>query len=295
MKAIKRVILTVKSTLSPSDDSIGRTLSILDRCSVDVRIDFKHASKCLAARGRARATSLENADALVVLGGDGTIFRAIRHLVDFSMPMLTVNRGAVGFLAESTLDDADSVLPELLAGKGIIDARALLFVEVRRGKKTILTSAALNEIVVSQGAIARLLDLRACVDGNPLTTFHADGLIVATPTGSTAYSLAAGGPIVHPRLSSIILTPLNPHSFSQKPLVLPGNSVIEIEVLQRTDKFKASEVSLTFDGQVYEQLSHGDIVRIKTHDECALFARRREDTFFETLRSKLKWGEKPGQ
>lgn len=289
---IKRVILTVKSELDSKDAAVERVLEILDKEKIDVIMD-KRAGILACAKKRASTNTLKNADAIVVIGGDGTILRTVREMKDLTIPILSVNRGAIGFLAEANMDEAEVLLPKLLRGKGIIEKRALLRIEIVRKGKVAQSYLALNEAVIAQGAISRLLDVKTMVNGEPLTTFHADGLIVATPTGSTAYSLAAGGPIVHPRMSSIILTPLNPHSFSQKPLVIPGSSIVDIDVLQRVNKFLHTDVSLTFDGQIYVTLAHGDKLRIQTHEKPVLFIRREEDTFFETLRTKLKWGEHP--
>lgn len=291
MAAIRKVILTVKSELDAKDDAVERILEILDREKITVIMDKKRTGALSCAKKRPSTDRLRGADAIVVIGGDGTILRAVREMEDLSMPILSVNRGTIGFLAEANMEEAEALLPKLLKGKGLLERRALLQIDILHGGKVKASHIALNEAVVAQGAIARLLDVRTSVNGEPLTTFHADGLIIATPTGSTAYSLAAGGPIVHPHLSSIILTPLNPHSFSQKPLVLPGSSVVDAEVLQRANKFHKTEVSLTFDGQTYVGLAHGDALRISTHKQPVTFIRRKEDTFFSTLRSKLKWGE----
>ena len=156
----------------------------------------------------------------------------------------------------------------------------------------IYSGYALNEAVVAQGTIARLVDLKTEVNGEDLTTFHADGLIIATPTGSTAYSLAAGGPIVHPAQLATILTPINPHSFSQKPIVLPSSDEIKVTVLTKENKFKDAEVILTLDGQVYVPLKNGDVIHASGCKTTVQFLRRKQDTFFGTLRTKLKWGER---
>ena len=166
----------------------------------------------------------------------------------------------------------------------------MLSVRVQRRRENILESIALNEIAVSQGAIARLLDLRTSVGNESLAVFHADGLIIATPTGSTAYSLAAGGPVVHPRLRAMILTPINPHSFTQKPLVIPGESVVTTEVVATGTTDERANVSLTLDGQTYVALHLHDVVTVTTHADTVKFIRRNEDTFYRTLRAKLKWG-----
>ena len=222
-----------------------------------------------------------------------SILRSVRELKDHSIPLLSVNRGAVGFLAETSAAEAESLIPTLLEGGGELEERTLLHVKVLRGAEAVFEGIVLNEAVIAQGAIARILSLKASVGGEELTTFRSDGLILATPTGSTAYSLAAGGPIVHPRLSAIILTPLNPHSFSQKPLVIPGTLAVEVEVLKKENKYVDSEVNLTLDGQRYIPLQAKDRVVVTLNGKSVKFLRRRGDTFFATLRTKLKWGERP--
>jgi NAD+ kinase len=209
----------------------------------------------------------------------------------YDVPILSVNRGTLGFLAETALDEAETIIPKLLGGKGKIEKRSLLAVRAQRGKRILYSGYVLNEAVISQGAIARLIDLKTMVQGEHLTTFHADGVILATPTGSTAYSLAAGGPIVHPRLPCTIVTPINPHSFTQKPIVLPHDQSVHIEVMTKDNKFSDVRVSLTLDGQTYVTLKRGDVVSAALDGTTVKFLRRKEDTFYETLRNKLKWGE----
>ncbi len=238
-------------------------------------------------------TKTNDLDLLIIIGGDGTILRTVRELDDFSVPLLSVNRGMVGFLAEIALNETEELLPKLLSGGGVIDERSLLEIVATRGKKELWKGTVLNEVVVSQGAISRLIDLKVTVNRESLTTFHADGVIIATPTGSTAYSLAAGGPIVHPQMRATIVTPINPHSFTQKPIVLPAEQEIEITILTKQNKFADAQISMTLDGQTYVSLQRNDNVRAKVATQTVKFVRRKEDTFFETLRTKLKWGEGP--
>jgi len=235
--------------------------------------------------------SLEELDLIIVIGGDGSILRTIQEMTNFDTPLLTINRGTVGFLAECDIDEIDKIVPNLISDYGIIEERRMLSCKVVRDKKEILNGHVLNEVVISQGAIARLIELKTSINNNPLTTFRADGLIIATPTGSTAYNLAAGGPIVHPQAGETILTPINAHAFSQKPLAIPSDEVIDIEILPRETKFEHIEVSLTFDGQVHNSLLRGDLVHIEKYPEKVKFLRKDGDSFYETLREKLGWGE----
>jgi NAD+ kinase len=150
---------------------------------------------------------------------------------------------------------------------------------------------ALNEVVISQGAIARVIELKTAVNGTPLTTFRADGIIIATPTGSTAYNLAAGGPILHPTCRETVITPINAHGLGRRPLVVPSVTEIAVEVLHRGKKFGDVKVSLTLDGQSHHELQSEDRIIITEHPNTVRFLRRKKDTFYEALRTKLRWGE----
>ncbi len=291
MLKYKRIGVTVKSGLDDKNDVVQTVIGILKKAGAEVFFDALRKEDVPSAKGMA-AYNQGGIDLLVVIGGDGTILRAIRELHDFSIPVLSVNRGTVGFMAETNLDEAEELLPKLLEGKGTIDERNMLMVKAFRDGEEVLSGIALNEVVIAQGTIARLVDLETYVNGEQLTRYHADGLIVATPTGSTAYSLAAGGPIVHPAQSALILTPINPHSFSQKPVIIAGDSVVETVVMTRESKFSDAEVFLTLDGQVSVALKHADRVEAKMYTDTVKFLRRSEDTFFSTLRQKLKWGER---
>ncbi|TSC57562.1 MAG: NAD+ kinase [Candidatus Peregrinibacteria bacterium Greene0416_19] len=286
----RRIGITVKSDLDHRDEAVRKVLSILDKMKVEACLDAKRCSGLPSATGLPLFEKEKDIDLLLVIGGDGTILRAVRELRDFSIPILSVNRGNIGFLAETSIDEAEQVLPKLLRGEGVIDERSVLAVRAERGKEILFDGAVLNEAVISQGSIARLVDLRTCINGEDLTTYRADGLIIATPTGSTAYSLAAGGPIVHPRLTAMILTPINSHSFSQKPIVIPGDGQVDVEVLPKQNKFSDVEVSLTLDGQTYLSLQRHDRIHVHLNERTVKFLRRKQDTFYATLRTKLKWG-----
>jgi len=285
--------VTAKSDLSERDEAVAQVLETLRSTGANVRFDAKRCQGIPCARTLPTFAREQDLDVLVVVGGDGTILRAVRELKDFSIPIISVNRGAIGFLAEMTVEEVPKLLPAFLRGEGVLDERSVLHVKAIRGKKTLFDGCVLNEAVISQGSIARLLDLKTIVKGEPLTTFRSDGLIIATPTGSTAYSLAAGGPIVHPGLVATILTPINSHSFSQKPIVVPGNQKVEVEVLHKANKFEDVDVSLTLDGQIYVTLQRKDRIVACINSKTVKFLRRRQETFYSTLRTKLHWGEAP--
>lgn len=291
MPLYKRIGITIKPHMQEKEETVQQVVDMLRKIGAEAYIDQETMSGINCVRTFPPLPPDQNIDALLVIGGDGTILRAVRELRDFSIPILSVNRGSVGFLAEVSLHEAPHLLPKLLLGEGVIEERSILHVQAMRGETALMDSFALNEAAISQGTIARLLDLQTTVNTESLAKFHADGLIVATPTGSTAYSLAAGGPVVHPRMQAMILTPINPHSLTQKPVVIPGSSRVDIDIVHTNDSYAQTHVSLTLDGQVYVELTQNDRVTVTTHSQTAKFIRRKEDTFFHTLRSKLKWGE----
>jgi NAD+ kinase len=272
--------------------TIERVVELIESTGARAYVDGKRCEKEYRKKAKVFTTT-RDLDLLIVMGGDGTILRTVREMENLSVPILSINKGTFGFLAEMSLSESETLLPKFIRGEeGSIEERSLLEVTVMRGSKNIHKSRALNEAVVSQGAISRLIDLETRVNGDSLATFHADGIIVATPTGSTAYSLAAGGPIVHPELHATILTAINPHSFSQKPIVLPSGDEVEITILTKPSRFGDVQVSLTIDGQTYLTLDSRDRVIVKAYPEKVRFLRRKEETFFGTLRNKLKWGER---
>ena len=290
--AYKNVGVTIKSDLPDKDEAVEHVFSILCKKGVRVFADHERTKGITCVKDHPQITQKTPLDLLIVIGGDGTILRVVREMGDHLPPILGVNKGAVGFLAEISFEEAHALIPHFLQGKGTVEERPLIHITALRKKKTLIEGHVLNEAVIAQGAIARLFDLKTEINSEPLTTFHADGLIIATPTGSTAYSLAAGGPIVHPKISAMILTPLNSHSFAQKPIVIPGNQSIRVEINKKSNKFLDTEVSLTLDGQTYHTLLRQDIVEARMSNRTVNFLRRTQDTFYGTLRTKLKWGER---
>lgn len=288
MSTYRNVGLTVKPSLDGCERIVGSVISILQKNGASVSIDAKHMESIDCAKGFSSIG--KDMDLLVVIGGDGTILRASRQFSGYDVPILGINRGVVGFLAEINADEMETLLPALLNGGGVIEERGKLDVRVRRGDSEIFRASALNDAAISQGTISRLIELNASVRGEPLSVYHADGLIIATPTGSTAYSLAAGGPVIHPSIAAVVVTPINPQSLSQRPIVLSGSEKIDVQVVERKHGRHEPQVGLTVDGQVYQELKGDDVVSVTLDAKKALFLRRKEDTFFHTLRTKLKWG-----
>jgi NAD+ kinase len=229
----------------------------------------------------------DNTDLVVVLGGDGTLISVARLIGDREVPILGVNLGSLGFLTEITLDELCSSVDRYLSGDYRISERMMLHVAVVRNRLVIEEKRALNDVVINKGALARIIDLETTIDGNYLTTYKGDGLIISTPTGSTGYSLSANGPILYPELECFAITPICPHTLTNRPIVISSDSLITIAL-----KCINEDVFLTLDGQVGVELKCGDEIRIgKAQKRTRLIISSSRD-YFEILRTKLKWGER---
>jgi NAD+ kinase len=245
-------------------------------------------SSCLASPGnvRTRQQLAEETDLLVVLGGDGTLLAAARFAAPRGVPILPINLGSLGFLTSFTREELYPALEQTLAGRHAVSERVLLQVELQRAGRTQQKHLALNDAVINKGALARMIDLELLIDGHFVCRYRADGLIVATPTGSTAYSLSAGGPIVHPGVESFLITPICPHTLSDRPIVVQDSARIEVALPTIGDA-----VFLTVDGQTGIEIQADDrIVVAKAEPRLKLIQPPRKN-YFEILRSKLKWGE----
>ncbi len=230
--------------------------------------------------------SLRALDLVIVLGGDGTLLSAARATAPIDVPLLGVNLGSLGFLTDVPLPSLFSMLDKIAQGSAAIEQRSLMHVDLLRGDETRESYLVFNDAVVNKTALARLNNYELCVDGVFVSSYRADGMIVATPTGSTAYSLSAGGPVLMPTVNAFVITPVSPHSLTHRPLVVPDSAVIEI--LLRSDEEVAY---LSLDGQPGLDLRDGDRVRLRRSEHrVSLF--RTEHDFFHVLRSKLKWGER---
>src|SRR5215471_8825498 len=225
-------------------------------------------------------------DLLVVLGGDGTLLAAAREAAPHGIPILPINLGSLGFLTSFTLDELYPALEESLTGKAETSERVMLTAELRRGGQVVESKNVLNEAVVNKGALARMIEVELFIDAEFVCRYRADGLIIATPTGSTAYSLSAGGPIVHPAVESLVVTPICPHTLTDRPIVIGDNCSIEMRL-----RGQAESVYLTLDGQKGIVMESEDCVAIaRAQDRLRLIQPHRK-SYYEILRSKLKWGE----
>lgn len=225
------------------------------------------------------------ADVAVVIGGDGTMLGFARDSSGFGLPLIGVNRGRVGFITDIPLADMFSAVPKILAGKYVSEERAMLDLELVRDGNVIYRSRAFNDVTVTRGGISGMVELSVSVDDQFMYEQRSDGLIISTPTGSSAYSLAAGGPLLHPRLRSVVITPVAPQKLSNRPIVLPGDSIIEVKLVA------GDKINVHSDMQTYTELRIGDVVRVTRSIHSVTFLHPEGHDHYETLRQKLHWNE----
>jgi NAD+ kinase len=286
MPVISTVGIISKPGVEPAGAIAPKLAAWLGARGLRVRMDQETAFYC-GVSGLPRAEVPEGCDLVVVLGGDGTLLAAARAIGRREIPLFPVNLGGLGFL---TAIQADELYPELeraFRGEHRIANRKLLNVAVARHGHAAATFDALNDAVLAKSALARMIDLDARVDEHFVCAYKADGLIVATPTGSTAYSLSAGGPIIFPAVPAICLTPICPHMLTNRPVLVPETSVIRIISRSPDDS-----VYLTIDGQVGVPIRQGDEVVCRSSDYSLRLIRPPRMRFFDVLRAKLKWGER---
>jgi NAD+ kinase len=225
------------------------------------------------------------ADLAVVVGGDGTLLAAARLLADRQVPIVAINHGGLGFLTEVTLEEMYPALARVLEGKFVTEHRMMMDVCVSRAGKTLAEHLALNDVVINKGTLSRMIEIEAHVDGQYVSRFRADGLIVGTPTGSTAYNLSAGGPIIFPTMSAMVITPICSHTLTNRPIVLPED--VKIDIMLRSAQ---ADVYVTVDGQVGLNLEMGDHLTVSRSKIAVKLVAPADKNYFDVLRGKLKWG-----
>ena len=223
-------------------------------------------------------------DCVIVLGGDGTFLHAVRWIGDQSLPIVGIKFGMVGFLSEILEENMLSMAHAIIQKEYTIEKRMRLNVRVMRGDLEITHQSVLNDVVINKGALARLANITTFIDTCYITTYRADGLIVSTPTGSTAYSLAAGGPIVHPEVAGILMTPICPFTLTNRPLILPDNVHIKIQLAK-----DATDIMLTFDGQEGMMITDNDIILIEKSSHPVHMIKIPGQTYFDVIKTKLRW------
>jgi NAD+ kinase len=281
---IQKVGLCLKPASQAAGDAARDLRTWLAGRGIEVLLDAE-AGERLGGPGLSREALAQRADLLVVLGGDGTLLAVAREAGPVSVPILGVNLGALGFLAEVSPEDLEGALERVLGGELETVARMRMEVETLREGVSLGRYLALNDVVITRSDLSRVIDIEAWTDGSPVATYHGDGLIVATPTGSTAYSLSAGGPILHPALDAMVLTPICPHTLTQRPIVLAGGSRIEMRVAA-----PRGAAQLTVDGQAGLPLEPGDRVGVTRSAHSAHFVVSPFRSRFDVLRAKLRWG-----
>jgi len=285
---VKRVGLVAKPDAAEAQRVVRQLVEWLTARGLTVVLEKETA----ALAPSASVTSASKSDlpgqveALIVLGGDGTLLSMARAVGDLGVPILGVNLGVLGFLTATTLEEMLPALEALLAGGMAVEERMMLAARVVRSGQATGEYIALNDVVITKSAMSRIIDLAVSVDGRHATAYRADGLIISTPTGSTAYNLSAGGPILFPTMDAVVLTPIAPHTLSNRPIVLPGAQ--RIDVTLRVDQ----EVMLTMDGQVGVPLRERDVVEVQKARARIRLLRFAQKDFFSVLRTKLKWGER---
>lgn len=229
-------------------------------------------------------------DLVIVLGGDGTLLKVARITHPHGVPILGVNLGNLGFLTETTMEDIYPTLQNTLDGKYEIEHRMLLNASLWRNEIKIQSFNVLNDIVINKGALARIVDLSVRVNDQPMTSYRADGLIIATPTGSTAYSLSAGGPIIHPSMQALVLSPICPFALTNRPIVIPDTSKIKVQLAKRHED---EDVRITLDGQMGCDMKSGDILEAEKAQVSVKLVQAPGKNYYQTLRKKLHWGSEP--
>jgi NAD+ kinase len=236
----------------------------------------------------AREEMYRTSDLLIVLGGDGTLLSVAREIAPHGLPILGVNLGSLGFLTEITLKKMSESVTEVLTGNYQVDRRMMIAARLVRGGRQVVRNHLLNDVVLNKSALARIVDIDIDIDGEFVTRYRADGLIVCTPTGSTAYSLSAGGPIIHPDMRSFCITPICPHTLTNRPLVVPSHVRIDLRLKRSTEE----NVYLTLDGQLGFPMKPGDRVEVRRSRHTIRLLKVPGMPYFNVLRSKLKWGGK---
>ena len=280
---IERVMIVCKRQQPQALPTVRQIVRLIEKRDIEVLLD-PETSRALKRRPRSSRTL---PDLYVVLGGDGTLLSVARSIAAHPRPILGVNLGGLGFLAEIGPEEVREVLDEVLSGHFALEERMALEVTLKRGRRTIVRQRVLNDVVINKSAVARIIGIDLKLDGHFVTVYRADGLIVSTPTGSTAYSLSAGGPVIQPDMGAVLIAPICPHTLTMRPLVVPAQTKVEIAL--RTG---GSEVYLTLDGQVGYPLRAHDRVLVKRSRDPVLMVRTGRRNHYDVLCRKLGWGER---
>src|SRR5882757_5154336 len=291
MTAIKRIGVVVKPHQPDALETLCRLTEWLDEKGIQLvgageiaHEEIRKKTGCVVETVKDEQLA-PSVDLILVLGGDGTMIAAARMIGDAEVPVIGVNYGGLGYLAEFPIEELFSALEAILAGQYKVQKREMLAVELWRGEELVTRSRVLNDVVVNKSALARIIEIEAYLDSQFVNLFRADGLIVATPTGSTAYNLSAGGPVIYPSMNAVVITPICPFTLSNRPIVVPYGSLIELRL-----KTQNEDVALTLDGQVGFPLKPEDRVLIRKSRATFNLVQPMNRNYFEVLRDKLRWG-----
>ncbi len=287
--AVKAVGLFSKLQDRSVEDILGRIHAFLRARGLEVLLDESSAGLLapLDARTAPSDRIATEIGLAIVIGGDGTMLNVARRLAPHGVPLIGVNLGRRGFLTDIPKDSALESLAAVLDGEFGSEQRAMLDVELRREGRVVHTATALNDVVINKGQLARLIEFEIYVDGDSVSSTRGDGIIVATPTGSTAYALSAGGPIAHPALPALVLVPICPHTLSNRPLVISSSSRVEIAMIHTSNQ----SAFLTFDGQMGHALQDQDRISVARSANLATLIHPSDHSHYDVLRTKLRWGE----
>jgi len=291
---VARVGVVAKTGLTAASEHLGRVAAWLSGRGIEVVFDTETAALVgNAIRHCSRDGLPQEVDLIVVMGGDGTLLSMASRIAHSGrqVPILGVNFGSLGFLTETRIEELHETLSAVLDGTAVYDERSMLAAEVTRGGRPYDTRIVLNDVVFSKAALSRIIEVSVSVGAGLVTSVKADGLIVATATGSTAYNLAAGGPIVHPRVDAIVITPIAPHTLTNRPIVIPGGEVVEVTPMASGP----NDIFITYDGQSGYTLEPGDVIRVRRSDTGLRLVKAPGRSYFDVLREKLKWGERGGR
>ncbi|MFL6451740.1 MAG: NAD(+)/NADH kinase [Bryobacteraceae bacterium] len=286
MKAIATVGIISKPKIARAVEIVCGLLQWLDDRGIRYRCDEQTAQYASLAESYAREALADGIELIIVLGGDGTLLSAARVVAGKNIPLFAVNLGNLGFLTAIQVEELYPELERVFRGEHEMEERATADCELQREGEAIASYRALNDVVITKSELARMIDLDTYVDDHFVAAYKADGLIIATPTGSTAYSLSAGGPVVFPSVGAFCITPICPHMLTNRPVIVPDTSVIEIL------NHGAEGIFLTIDGQVGEPLCSGDRIVCRSSPNSIQLIRPPQLLFFDVLREKLKWGER---
>jgi NAD+ kinase len=286
MRQISTVGIISKPKIAQAPDIVYGLLEWLDERGISYRCDQQTAEYANRDKSFSREELPDGTDLIIVLGGDGTLLSAARVIAGRDIPLFAVNLGHLGFLTAIPSDDLFPELERALRGEHRIGRRRMVDCELVRNGQAMATYSALNDVVITKSELARMIDLDTHVDNHFVAAYKADGLIISTPTGSTAYSLSAGGPVIFPSVAAFCITPICPHMLTNRPVIVPDTSVIQILNHGEDGTF------LTIDGQVGEPLSKGDRIVCRSSPKTIQLIRPPKMLFFDVLREKLKWGER---